>query len=275
MTLVAPISQCVDFDEDWYVKRYPDVAEGLVQGLFANSLQHYVELGYREGRFSSAIEEERARNSSGHSSPDRSQVRLGEFSIPLDWPVQGEVRKTFLLRLICGFFKKYMSGPVILDVGYKGGHADAVPIFPHAIGIDLDYPGYDGYRLPFEDAIVDTVFASHVLEHVQDPQMILRDWFRVLKLGGFIVCIVPHQFLYERRLNLPSQWSGEHLRFYTPAALLGDIEASLEPNSYRIKHLADNDFGYAYDLEPNHHPAGCYEIELVIQKIAPPAWSLS
>jgi SAM-dependent methyltransferase len=265
-----------NWDEDWYVRRYPDIAAALEQGLFANPLQHYLESGYREGRFSSAAAEESAQNSSeGPGGVGRSSVSLSIFSIPLDWPVQGEARKTFLLRLINGFFMKYMSGPTILDVGYKGGHGDAVPIFPHAIGIDLDYPGYDGIRLPFEDATVDTVFASHVLEHTREPRMILRDWFRVLKLGGFIVCIVPHQFLYERRLSLPSQWSGEHLRFYSPASLLCEIEDSLEPNSYRIKHLADNDFGYAYSLEPDHHPSGCYEIELVIEKIAPPQWSVS
>jgi hypothetical protein len=265
-----------DWDEDWYVKRYPDVAGALTRGLFANPLQHYLESGYGEGRCSSAAEELRARRTSAHpDSAGRSPARLGRFSIPLDWPVQGEVRKTFLIKLINGFFMKYMSGPVIIDVGYKGGRADAVPIFPHAVGIDLDYPGYDGKRLPFEDGTVDTVFASHVLEHVHDPKMILRDWFRVLKLRGFIVCIVPHQFLYERRLSLPSQWSGEHLRFYSPASLLRDIEESLEPNFYRIKHLADNDFGYAYNLEPDHHPLGCYEIELVVEKIAAPAWSLS
>jgi SAM-dependent methyltransferase len=202
-------------------------------------------------------------------------MTIGAFRVPLNWPVRGETRKTFLLRLTNGFFQRYLSGSVVIDVGYKGAHADGVPILPHAIGIDLDYPNYDGIRLPFEDDTIDTVFASHVLEHISDPKAAVREWFRALKVNGFIVCIVPHQFLYERRRYLPSQWSREHLRFYTPASLLHEFEESLEPNTYRLKHLADNDFGYSYELGPDHHPSGCYEIELVIQKINSPPWSLS
>jgi SAM-dependent methyltransferase len=167
-----------------------------------------------------------------------------------------------------------MSGPVILDIGYKGGNENAVPVLPHAIGVDLDYPGYDGVRLPFADGSVDTVFGSHVLEHVGDARLALRDWFRVLRTGGFIVCVVPHQFLYERKQDLPSNWSAAHLRFYTPGTLLRDVEDALAPNSYRVRHLADNDSGYIYESGPNLHPIGCYEIELVIEKIKPPPWDL-
>jgi SAM-dependent methyltransferase len=223
----------------------------------------------REGRFSSAAAQE------AHWTPhEPGKITLGEFSIPLDWPVKGEPAKMFVLRLINGFFSKYMSGSVILDIGYRGGHTDAVPIFPHAIGIDLDYPGYDGVRLPFEDGSVDSVFASHILEHVLDPTAVFREWFRVLKIGGFIVCIVPHQYLYERKVDLPSRWNAGHLRFYTPAALLRELEESLEPNSYRIRCFTENDFGYAYGLTPDRHAWGCYEIELVVEKIERPSWTL-
>jgi hypothetical protein len=265
-----------DWDEEWYLRRYPDIAEALAQGRLGDPLRHYLDCGYREGRFSSAASEQRAQAWPGQEgNSGRNEVRLGLFSIPLDWPVQGEPRKTFLLRLLNNFFEKYLSGPVILDIGYQGGYPDAVPLFPHAVGIDLAYPGYDGARLPFGNGTVDAVFASHMLEHVSDPKIVIRDWFRVLRVGGFIVCVVPHQFLYERRKNLPSQWNSEHLRFYTPASLLTEFEETLEPNSYRIRHLADNDLGYAYNLGSDCHPSGCYEIELVVEKIEPPPWGLS
>jgi SAM-dependent methyltransferase len=206
--------------------------------------------------------------------PSIAQIESGGVSVPVDWPVGGEIGKTFVAKLTSGFFARYLSGPVILDIGYKGASKDAVPVLPHAIGIDLDYPGYDGVQLPFADGSVDTVFGSHVLEHVVDARLALRDWFRVIRTGGFIVCIVPHQFLYERKRSLPSDWSGEHLRFYTPGTLMRDVEDALAPNSYRVRHLADNDFGYVYDLGLDQHPAGCYEIELVIEKIMPPPWRL-
>jgi len=38
--------------------------------------------------------------------------------------------------------------------------------------------------------------------------------------------------------------------------------------------LTDNDVGYDYSIPPDQHPAGCYEIELVIQRIQQPAWQL-
>ena len=68
---------------------------------------------------------------------DEAQVRLGDFVVPLNWPVTGEPAKTFLLKLTNGFFGKFMSGPVVLDIGYKGARGDnAVPILPHIANFD-------------------------------------------------------------------------------------------------------------------------------------------
>jgi len=50
---------------------------------------------------------------------------------------------------------------------------------------------------------------------------------------------------------------------------------SLRPNTYRVRHLRDNDDGYSYGIGPEMHAGGGYEIELVVQKIAPPAWELA
>jgi SAM-dependent methyltransferase len=186
-----------------------------------------------------------------------------------------EARKTYAAKIQNGFIDKYLSGGAILDIGYKGYERDVLPIVPQAIGIDFDYPGYDGETLPFPSGSQDAVFSSHCLEHVNDAHAAIREWFRVLKIGGFLVICVPHQYLYEKRLTLPSQWNRDHRRFYTPATLMADIEAALEPNSYRVRHLIDNDLGYDYTIPPHQHPGGSYEIELVLEKIAPPLWRLA
>ena len=265
------LRQFLDWNADWYLRRYPDVSQAHDRGEWPDPFLHYLWFGRREGRFPSASAEENARRGE-----PRQQVKLGDFSVPLNWPVTGEPSKTFLLRLTDGFFEKYMAGRVILDIGYKGAEEDAaVPILPHAIGVDLDYPGYDGVRLPFDDGAVDTIFASHVLEHVPDYRTVIRDWFRTLRVGGFIVCFVPHHWLYEKKRDLPSRWNEDHKRFYTPALLLREFEESLPPNGYRIRHLVDNDLGYLYEIGAEQHAAGCYEIELVVEKIKPPAWELS
>ena len=202
-------------------------------------------------------------------------VTVGKYEVPEDWPVKGEAGRTFNEKMKNGFFSTYMAGEVTIDVGYRGAFDDAVPILPHAIGVDLDYPGYNGKKLPLSDESVDTVYSSHMLEHVHDFRAIIRDWHRVVRPGGFIVCVVPHQFLYEKRRTLPSSWNADHKRFYTPASLLREFELSLEPNSYRVRHLRDNDDGYTYDIGPQTHAGGGYEIELVIEKIAPPEWDLA
>jgi SAM-dependent methyltransferase len=270
------LRQLLGWDGAWYLRRYRDVAAAVEAGACADPLYHYLWFGRWEGRFPSAAAEARAARGEGPACVlAGAQAALGEHAVPLDWPVKGEPAKSFLVKLTNGFFERYMSGPVVLDIGYKGGNEEAVPILPHAIGIDLDYPGYDGVHLPFADGSVDTVFASHIFEHVVDYRTVIAEWFRTLRRGGFIVCMVPHQYLYEKKRSLPSRWNGDHKRFYTPARLLREFEESLPLNHYRLRHLRDNDMGYSYDIGPERHAAGCYEIELVIEKIEPPAWDLA
>lgn len=128
--------------------------------------------------------------------------------------------------------------------------------------------------LPFADESVDVVHSSHMLEHAFDEVATIREWYRVLRIGGYIVCFVPLQFLYEKRLRPPSRWNEDHKRFYTPAVLLGAFEKALEPNGYRVRHLRDGDTGYSYDIGPERHADGQYEIELVVEKRERPSWKL-
>ncbi|MFQ2343951.1 methyltransferase domain-containing protein [Aeromonas dhakensis] len=176
----------------------------------------------------------------------------------------GEPSKTHAERLKMGFYKKYLSGQHILDIG--GGRGPAV--VPNAIIIDIGFPGYDGLTLPFPTSSQDAVHSSHCLEHVDDQVLALKEWFRVVKIGGYLIITVPHQFLYERKMTLPSRWNREHLRFYTPAKLVADIESALDINTYRIRSLQDNDAGFDYSVSNAEHAKGCYEIEIIIEKLA-------
>lgn len=189
-------------------------------------------------------------------------------------PIGNEISKSFTQKEASGFFRKYIKGPNVLDIGYKGGREDVEPVLPGAIGVDIDYPGYDGVRLPFSDESQDAVFASHTLEHIPDYIAVIRDWHRVLKIGGHMIIMVPDAFLYERKAKPPSRWASDHRRFYTPSSLLREIEDALNPNSYRVRHLAENDMGYQYQIPPDTHAVGCYEIELVLEKIKLPEWRL-
>jgi len=46
--------------------------------------------------------------------------------------------------------------------------------------------------LPFEDHTFDTILASHVLEHVRGIFPLMRDLWRVLKPGGYLIAVTPH-----------------------------------------------------------------------------------
>jgi SAM-dependent methyltransferase len=50
-----------------------------------------------------------------------------------------------------------------------------------------------GDQLPLEDNSVDFVISSHVIEHFPDPIKALREWYRVVKPGGYLYIIAPHK----------------------------------------------------------------------------------
>ena len=94
-----------------------------------------------------------------------------------------------------------------LDIGFGGD-----PINSAAIRMDLPSPyAYTG-DLPvqlggdcrdlrwFRDCVLDFVYSSHVLEdfdeHETEP--LLREWIRVLQVGGFLVLLLPDQARYVR-----------------------------------------------------------------------------
>ena len=184
-----------------------------------------------------------------------------------------EAARSYQRRLENGFFDRYLAGANILDIGFAGGDPECLPIVESAIGIGLDYPGYDGLHLPFADHSQDTVFASHCYEHIAEYKTVLREWYRVLRVGGYLVVLVPHKYLYERKSTPPSLFNADHKRFYTAAALLREFEESLPVNGFRVRHLADNDEGFDYRTPIGEHAHGCYEIELVVQKIERPSHS--
>lgn len=49
-------------------------------------------------------------------------------------------------------------------------------------------------ELPFDNDSMDMVFSSHVLEHIPNQKNALEEIYRVLKPGGYHVCIVPVRF---------------------------------------------------------------------------------
>lgn len=58
----------------------------------------------------------------------------------------------------------------------------------------LDYPEWDAecQNMPYEDCSVDVIHAYHFLEHLHNPKIVLKEFERVLKFGGYANIVVPY-----------------------------------------------------------------------------------
>jgi hypothetical protein len=88
---------------------------------------------------------------------------------PPDRRVVGTVAvKSIAAQYQNGFVARNLPGARILDIGYRYHFPYSEASVPQAIGIDLQYPGYDGKTLSFADGSQDAMFASYRLAHVQN-----------------------------------------------------------------------------------------------------------
>ena len=176
----------------------------------------------------------------------------------------GETAKSHNRRVRENFFEKYCTGEG-LDIGY---------------GSDIIVPGCSGwdfrngdaqYLSGVEDEIFDFVYSSHCLEHMYDVQTSLKNWWRVVKKGGYLILAIPHRDLYEKKNQLPSRWNSDHKHMFLigrsepPDTLdiVEEIRLSLE--NYDIKYIKACDEGHTI-TNPLVHSDGEYQIEIVIQK---------
>lgn len=141
------------------------------------------------------------------------------------------------------FVSEMRDGCVVLDVGCgEGGLLKAIKLFRDdikLIGIDKDEQTLpDGIqffninilkeKIPFDNESVDYAFMTHVLEHLQDPAVILAELKRVLKHGGKIYieapslrsCYLP-SISFKLKDGMPINFYDDpsHIRPYSKCAL--------------------------------------------------------
>lgn len=181
----------------------------------------------------------------------------------------GETQRSRKRRLAEGFFDDFCKGRGI-DIG--AGHD---PLFDGIETWDwLNGQGDATFMKGVEDGTYDFAHCSHILEHLHDPWEAIRNWYRIVKVGGFIIIDVPHRDLYEKKLELPSRWNPEHKKFWVldthvngwTLGLIQTVREALtgRPNTLMLARTMMR--GLTKHDDPNNHSWGEYSNEVVVKK---------
>ncbi len=98
-------------------------------------------------------------------------------------------------------------------------------------------------QLPFADESLDLVYASHVLEHVQDDRRAIAEIHRVLRPGGLAILPVPIQA--QQTVEYGEARADEHHHVRAPGLDYYDRYRSVFE---RVDEVASGDFDPRYQL---------------------------
>jgi len=99
-------------------------------------------------------------------------------------------------------------------------------ILPHAISVDnMNHVAFGFTHKPdivadaskldiLASASMDWVYSSHTLEHVEDMHATLKEWWRLVKQGGYLVMYLPHKDYYPN-MGQPGA-NPDHKRDFLP-----------------------------------------------------------
>ncbi len=157
---------------------------------------------------------------------------------------------------------KYLTGCGV-DIG-TGGYA---PVVPHAIAVELPADRFAWYTsgrkpdhpihldcgaltLPFKDASLDFCYASHLIEDFFDWIPPIREWSRVVKIGGHLVLLYPDKKLWNEAIAAGQPPNMEHrhesfvgemtvfmAQYFGPFETIEDRLTALTPTDYSIIYV--------------------------------------
>jgi predicted SAM-dependent methyltransferase len=154
--------------------------------------------------------------------------------------------------------KKYCTGNGI-DLGYGGD-----PIVPTAITLDRNegpYTVFSNYPQNlfgdarnlywFRDCVFDYVYSSHLLEDFAEEEtpVILKEWLRVVKKGGFLVIYCPDEQVYRKRCETTGQsYNTSHKIDNFGLNYLKTVLDKFFSGEYEIIHQVELIDDYCFDL---------------------------
>jgi len=167
--------------------------------------------------------------------------------------------RSMRLRKVLPYIRRY-SNCVMLDVGC-GWEARLVraaePYVAFAEGVDFKAPELSTPKLrtrklsllstlPFNDVTFDVVTMLAVLEHLEDPEGVVAEVFRVLKPGGLLMMTVPSnasqpvlEFLAFTLHVISEEEIRDHKRYYNRRSLVG----LLDRNGFHVERHRYFQFG--------------------------------
>lgn len=149
-------------------------------------------------------------------------------------PVIVNIKKPILLDIGCGWEAKFLQS--------------IEPYVEEAIGIDFKAPNLNTKKiktikqiitdkLPFDDSRFNIVTMLAVLEHIEQPLLIVKEINRVLSWGGYVIITVPSRIskpileFLSYRLNIVNpEEIRDHKKYYNKK----DIEELFAPYGFKI-----------------------------------------
>ncbi len=143
----------------------------------------------------------------------------------------------------------------------KGGFdfgCGATKVWPHMIGVDnraderifgiQTNPNLvveTCERMPvFASETAETIFSSHLLEHIVDWRGALAEWWRLVKPGGFLVLYLPHRHFYPNR-GQPGA-NPDHKHDFIPEDIVGAMR-EIAPD-WSLMERQDRNGGLEYSF---------------------------
>lgn len=145
---------------------------------------------------------------------------------------------------------KYLSSQYNVTTG------DLAPGFYQYI--DKNVQRIDLMRLEFDDECFDVLIANHVLEHIPEDEVAMREIYRVVKKGGCAILQVPYSMklsvtLEDKQINNPNEQArlfgqDDHVRIYA----LNDYVSRLSSVGWKVELIEQSQLDVKEDLCLQH-----------------------
>ncbi len=176
------------------------------------------------------------------------------------------------LEIILSLLNKLGENLLILDAGCGDGLQMELYSQSHrVVGMDIAFTRLkrakervkknavfqgDLFKLPLKEGRCDLVILGEVLEHLEEPEVVLREIYRILKPSGHIILDTPSQSnivdIILKLFGIKPQWGYKvdttHLWFFT----MNQVVALLKNAGYTIAKIKGGSF-IRYDLPIIHH----------------------